>query len=248
MRRLRPLVLCYHAVSESWPDELAIPPARLLEQITRLIGRGFPAGSASDALAGRRVLHVTFDDAYANVGSVLPELADLGVPVTIFACPSFADDGRPFVVPELAERTKGFRGEAQTMRWDELRASASMGVEIGSHTVSHPHLTSLTDEELGLELSASKQRLEDELGRPCRFVAYPYGEHDARVRAAARFAGYEAGFALDAQDHQDPFAVPRVDLYRSDGRLRVALKASAAYRPIQTLLMGLRSRGRAGER
>jgi peptidoglycan/xylan/chitin deacetylase (PgdA/CDA1 family) len=188
------------------------------------------------------VLHVTFDDAYVNVSSVLPALASLRVPVTVFACPGFAEDGRPFLVPELRTRTDGFHSEVRTMSWDELRASVGIGVEIGSHTVSHPHLTRLSDVELERELGDSKQRLEDELAVPCRFLAYPYGEHDARVRGAARAAGYAGAFALRAADG-DPFAAPRVDLYRSDGRLRVALKTSAVYRPAQALRAKLR-RGR----
>jgi peptidoglycan/xylan/chitin deacetylase (PgdA/CDA1 family) len=116
-----------------------------------------------------------------------------------------------------------------------------MGVEIGSHTVSHPHLTRLSDAELQRELGESKQRLEDELAAPCRFLAYPYGEHDERVRAAARAAGYAGAFALRAGDG-DTFAIPRIDLYRSDGRRRVALKTSAVYRPAQSLRAKLRGR------
>jgi Polysaccharide deacetylase len=65
--------------------------------------------------------------------------------VTIFACPSFADDGRPLDVPELTERTRTFQDEVRTINWNELRESASMGVDIGSHTVSHSHLTRLGD-------------------------------------------------------------------------------------------------------
>jgi peptidoglycan/xylan/chitin deacetylase (PgdA/CDA1 family) len=234
-------VLCYHAVSETWPDELAIAPELLVEQVRRLLGHRRP-GSAADVLAGRPVLHVTFDDAYSNVSTVLPGLATIGVPSTVFACADLADEGRPFLVPELRTRTEGFHSEVRTMSWDGLRESMAMGVEIGSHTVSHPHLTRLSDSELERELGESKRRLEDGLGAPCRFLAYPYGEHDARVRAAARAAGYAGAFALRAADG-DPFAIPRVDLYRSDGRVRVALKTSALYRPAQSALATLR-RGR----
>lgn len=194
-------------------------------------------------MADRPVLHVTFDDAYRNVGSVLDELTALRVPVTVFACSAFADDPRPFVVPELVDRVRGFEDEVLTMGWDELRERASMGVEIGSHTVSHPHLTRLEDSELTRELASSKERLEDELGRPCRFLAYPYGEHDERVRAATRAAGYEGAFALNAKG-VDTFAVPRVDLYRSDGSVRVGLKTSAVYRPLQSF-KGALSRSRS---
>jgi peptidoglycan/xylan/chitin deacetylase (PgdA/CDA1 family) len=239
MTRSRTLVLCYHAVSEAWPDDLAIPPDVLVGQIRKLLARGFVPGTADDALAGRRIFHVTFDDAYRELRRVLPDLRQLGLSVTIFACPSFADDGRPFDVPELTERTRTFQDEVRTMNWNELRESASMGVDIGSHTVSHSHLTRLGDLELKHELEVSKERIEDELRRPCRFLAYPYGEQDGRVRAAARSAGYEGAFALRAR-RGDPYAIPRVDIYRSDGRLRFALKTSVAYWSIQTVITPLR--------
>jgi peptidoglycan/xylan/chitin deacetylase (PgdA/CDA1 family) len=61
-------------------------------------------------------------------------------------------------VPELAERTRALEDEARTMNWEELRASASVGVEIGSHTVSHPHLTRLGEAELERELTESKEQ------------------------------------------------------------------------------------------
>jgi peptidoglycan/xylan/chitin deacetylase (PgdA/CDA1 family) len=244
MTRFRALVLCYHAVSRSWPDELAVPADVLVQQVRTLLRRGFEPGTLDDALAGRRIVHVTFDDAYENVGQVLPELLQLALPVTIFACSAFAEDGRPFAVPELAERTRANQDEVRTMSWEQLRASASVGAEIGSHTVSHPHLTRLGDAELRCELADSKERIEDELRRPCRFLAYPYGEQDSRVRAAARSAGYEGAFALRARGG-DRHAMPRVDIYRSDGRLRFGLKASAAYRPIQAALATFRANPRA---
>jgi hypothetical protein len=44
MTRNRALVLCHHAVSETWPDDLAIPPDVLVGQIPKLLGRGTCAG------------------------------------------------------------------------------------------------------------------------------------------------------------------------------------------------------------
>jgi peptidoglycan/xylan/chitin deacetylase (PgdA/CDA1 family) len=240
MTRNRALVLCYHAASETWPDELAVPPEVIVEQTRVLLRRGLAPGTADDVLAGKPVLHVTFDDAYRGLRRVLPELTELGVAVTVFACSALADEGRPIDVPELTERTRAFQEEARTMTWNDLREAARMGIEIGSHTVSHPHLTQLEDAEVERELEVAKERIEDELGRPCRFLSYPYGEQDSRVRAAARSAGYAGAFALRAQ-RGDPYAIPRVDIYRSDGRLRFGLKTSVAYRSIQTVLLAFRS-------
>jgi peptidoglycan/xylan/chitin deacetylase (PgdA/CDA1 family) len=110
------------------------------------------------------------------------------------------------------------------MTWEELREVVAIGVDVGSHTVNHPRLTELSDAELRHELRDSKQRVEDELRRPCTLLVYPFGDQDARVRAAARDAGYSAAFA----DYQpfDVFAIPRVGLYRHDTRKRADFKLS----------------------
>ncbi len=120
--------------------------------------------------------------------------------------------------------------EFATLRWDDLRELAERGVEIGSHTISHPHLPRLGDAELTRELGESRARIEDELGSPCRYLAYPYGEQDARVRAAARRAGYDAAFAVPGRRSPvDPWALPRVDLYWRDRGLRARIKLSPLF-------------------
>jgi peptidoglycan/xylan/chitin deacetylase (PgdA/CDA1 family) len=236
----RPLVLCYHAVSESWPDELGVHPTELARQLRALLLRRFRPASLTDTIGVRgRLLHVTFDDAYRSVAKAIPILERHGVPATIFVCTDYARNGRPLAVPELAARAEAFPRELETMTWDDVRAVAERGIEIGSHTITHPHLPDLADAELVRELRDSRVELEDELGRPCPHLAYPYGETDERVGEAARQAGYEAAFAL-APRAPGRYAVPRVALYRKDTLLRAMLKTS----PVREGLHRLGSFGR----
>jgi peptidoglycan/xylan/chitin deacetylase (PgdA/CDA1 family) len=127
------------------------------------------------------------------------------------------------MIPELAGDDPA---ELATMTWDELRAHAERGVAIASHGVSHAHLTRLSDDEVRRELAESKQQIEGELGRPCIELAYPYGEHDERVRSAARAVGYERAFAL-WEKSEDPYALPRLDLYRRHSPVRTLLRLYA---------------------
>lgn len=225
---LRALVLCYHSVSDEWEHQLAVRTRAFERQLASLLRRGFRPVAAEAVLdGGRRSLHVTFDDAYADIGGALGTLERLGVPATVFASTAFADEGRPLDVPELADEAAARPERLRTMTWEQLRGIAERGVTIGSHTVNHPHLPTLSDSELDRELGDSRARIEDELGRPCRLFAYPYGEHDDRVRAAVRRVGYDAAFALWAgSSRRDRFALPRVDLYRRDDGLRGTLKTS----------------------
>jgi peptidoglycan/xylan/chitin deacetylase (PgdA/CDA1 family) len=201
-----PLVLCYHAVSATWNHRLCIEPQLLLRQV--------------HALSRFWKVHATFDDAFRSAASSFPALERLGAAIQIFPCTKFAREGAPLAIPELAGDDPV---ELTTMTWDDLRGHADRGVAIGSHTISHAHLTRLSDAELRHELEDSKDELEAELGRPCTELAYPYGEHDARVRAAARAAGYRVAYALRGRKG-DPYSWPRVDLYRRHTPLRTFLR------------------------
>ncbi|MGH2921563.1 MAG: polysaccharide deacetylase family protein [Gaiellaceae bacterium] len=239
----RPLVLCYHAVSDGWPNALAVRPVAFERQLQSVLRRGFRPVDAAQAVAGRgRMLHVTFDDAYASISGALDVLERLGVQATVFAATGFAEEGRPLDVPELAAEAIDHPHELRTMNWDELRGVAERGFEVGSHTVGHPHLTRLADTVLDRELRESRARCEGELGRPCRYLAYPYGEHDRRVEAASERAGYEAAFTLHGKwAHAERYAVKRVDIYRADSPLRARLKTSFARSPAYALAALLRA-------
>ena len=207
---MRPLVLCYHAVSPTWEHRLAIQPDLLLRQI-RVLSRFRP-------------VQATFDDAFRSAASIFPALELLGVPIQIFVCTSYARTGAPLTLPELAGDD---REQLATMDWDALLEHADRGVAIGSHAVSHPHLTKLSADELRRELNESREEIEDRLGRRCEDLAYPYGEHDKRVRAAARAAGYGRAYALRGS-RSDPYAAPRVDLYRRHTVPRTLLRVAAS--------------------
>jgi peptidoglycan/xylan/chitin deacetylase (PgdA/CDA1 family) len=223
--RRSPLVLCYHAVSDSWNHRLSVPPKMFARQLAQLMRLYRPAAAEQVVFEGVPGLHVTFDDAFRSVVNAVPTLRDFGVPATVFVCSGYGREGRSLQVSELTDELRAYPDELATMTWEELRELANDGIEIGSHTVSHPHLSRLDDAELRRELVESRERVEDEIGRPCRFLAYPFGEEDDRVRAATRHAGYLAAFALRTNHVPvDPFSFPRLGIWREDRLLRTAAK------------------------
>ena len=117
--------------------------------------------------------------------------------------------------------------EMVCLGWDELRGLARSGWEVGSHTCSHPHLTTLDDAILARELSQSRAAVEHGIGQPCRSIAYPYGDVDARVIEATRAAGYELGASLPGRPGSTaPLDWPRVGVYHGDDMRRFKLKVS----------------------
>jgi len=125
------------------------------------------------------------------------------------------------------------------MSWDDLRTLAAAGWEIGAHTCSHPHLPQLGTDAIARELAESRAVCERELGRPCRSVAYPFGEADDRARAVAADAGYEAAAGLSAAAFvaRDRFDWPRVGVWHGEPDWRFRVKVS----PVTTWLRGSRA-------
>jgi peptidoglycan/xylan/chitin deacetylase (PgdA/CDA1 family) len=77
------------------------------------------------------------------------------------------------------------------LSWDEVREMAANGVTIGSHTLNHAMLTSLSADEARHEIGYSKRQIEDRLGQECRLFAYPFGDFDASSIELVEDCGYE---------------------------------------------------------
>ena len=233
------LVLCYHAVSERWTADLSITPENLEAQLDLLANRGYRGVTFTDAVKGvpeGKAVAVTFDDAYRSVLELgEPILARLGWPATVFVPTDFAGTERPMSWPGIDHWAGGeFDRELVPMSWEELDGLAARGWEIGSHTCSHPHLTGLEDAVLEDELRRSKSVCEERLGRACESIAYPYGDHDARVVEVARRAGYRtAGTLPSRMDAGDPLRWPRVGVYYGDDLRRFKAKVSPLVRGLR---------------
>jgi peptidoglycan/xylan/chitin deacetylase (PgdA/CDA1 family) len=250
MRRLaRPLTLCYHAASATWPYRLSLPPTTIEAHVKLFRRRGFAPVRAHEILRGRgRFFHVTFDDAFTSAGGAMAKLAARGVPSTVFVCTDLADrSGARLEVSELEEELRVRPDELATLSWSELAELSADGyVEIGSHTVTHAKLWQLADTELDKELRESKASIEDHTGRPCRFLAYPYGRADGRVIRAAERAGYEAAFLLLNGRWGERHALPRIDLYPRDHGARLFLKTEPSISlPLAAILRWKRRLARA---
>jgi len=101
------------------------------------------------------------------------------------------------------------------LTWDQVREMQAAGVVFGSHTRFHAWLDRVSDAELYHELSAAKARIEAETARACHALAYPNGNHDARVRAAAARAGYRHALTQDRginAEGFDPLALGRIEV------------------------------------
>ena len=67
-----------------------------------------------------------------------------------------------------------------SMNWDEVRQLAADPLAtIGAHTMAHHSLNQLTDLEIETEVHVARRELEEQIGRPVRHFAYPFGGRNA---------------------------------------------------------------------
>jgi peptidoglycan/xylan/chitin deacetylase (PgdA/CDA1 family) len=225
---VNPVVLCYHGVSETWPAETSVTPSRLEEHLTSFVTRGYVGATLTDAVTSQlspRTLVVTFDDAPRSLFVLArPILASLGLPATVFVPTAFPGSADPMAWSGQ-ERWVGteHEHELQCMSWDELGTLADEGWEVGAHTRTHPRLTQVADDAtLEDELAGARADCEDALAGPCRSLAYPYGDHDDRVVAAAQAAGYAVACTTPRRAApQLALRWPRVGVYHADTARRL---------------------------
>jgi peptidoglycan/xylan/chitin deacetylase (PgdA/CDA1 family) len=224
--RLRdvPMILMYHGVAEVRhdPNQLCVTPERFASQMAWLERRGLrgvSVGQLVDAMAAGRhrgLVGITFDDGYASVlDAAVPRLRGHGFGATAFI---------------ISERLGGSNEWDEGPRFplltrDGVRELAAAGIEIGSHSATHPPLAGLRPDRLTAEIGQSRSRLAGLLGTEVRGFAYPYGSMDRAARRAVRDAGYEYACAVQASLAEiGPAALPRFYVGQQDDATRMAAK------------------------
>ncbi len=219
-------VLMFHSVCIpcSKPErEWYIGPEQFLRFIAWLAEWGYQSLTPMEWVAGKKLpRHVilTFDDGYDDFYTeAFPVLERFGLSATVFV-----------VVDRIGKSNNwdhklGYRSR-RLLTLQEIRELHRHGVAFGSHSLTHPFLTLLSDEDLRCEVSDSKSRLEDLLGSEVTCFAYPGGRVDPRVRAAVADAGYKTAMSVrhGLNFSEDPLWMKRINVSENDSQLRFTLK------------------------
>lgn len=181
-------VLMYHSIdyTSDKNDRMTVSPEVFARQMGYLHDKGYNVIPLEKAVwyietktrPPSKTVAVTIDDGYENNYTYAwPALKKYDIPATIFVI-------------------VGLVGKEGFMEWPEIKELADSGIiDIESHTISHLWLTGLDDISLKYELVESKRILEGHLGKDIKFLCYPMGGYDERVKKAVRDAGYKAAFA-----------------------------------------------------
>ena len=210
-------ILCYHEVHPEG-EVLSRTPRRsaatsdtsesmryvahledFVAQLDYLDANGYhviPLADLVDYLQGRRdslpprAVVITFDDGWlCTYMTAWPELEKRGMPFTFFIYPGLV-----------------VQHGSHTVKWEQIAEMAAAGVDIESHSWSHPFLTLKNNHQvdpanydtfLKHELLDSRKRLEKASGKDVRFFCYPYGDYDQTVIDAALRDGYAAATTVE---------------------------------------------------
>ena len=237
-QRLPPLALAYHSVADrplrDDPFGLCTSERRLDRQIRRLLAWGYELVTfgelahrvLDDGASGSAAL--TFDDGFAdNLHALVPLLRAHRASATVF------------VVSGWLGGCHSAPPRSPILTAEELRTLAAAGVEIGSHTVTHPDLSALDYDEALAELATSKHELEGVLDAPVDVVAYPFGNANPITLAACAGAGYRAACRTSGNGSwEEPLNMPRQDMDNGATLVGLRLKRNDRYEPLVSTRVG----------
>lgn len=234
-RSRRASFLCYHSIAPEGPSYLTISADLFERQLVELRRRGLRSGDMSiltEIAEGQRVAptaFLTFDDGFRdNYEVALPLLLEHGFSAFIFVLPPLVDSGAPLAWPEVADGQQRYSSTMLSVTWPMLEEMKEAGFEVGSHTLTHPHLTELRGETLKEELWESRARIMERLGS-CDTLAYPFGEWNLEVSTAAVECGYRFAFSLPrrgGRQRTTPHSIPRINVDHRDKERRFGHKLS----------------------
>ena len=204
-------ILMFHCV-DTTRSALSISAGELASLILAIRASGHAIVSVRDLLehgrAPDKAVAFTFDDGALSVAEIAaPILNELGVPATVFLATGYV--GLRSDWQFLLARPTRF----PLMTWGHVERLFAAGHAIEAHSVTHPDLRAVADDQLEEEIARPIEEIGQRLGMKPTMVAYPYGFHDDRVVARVR-NHYRYGLttclrSLGMNEHS--LRIPRID-------------------------------------
>lgn len=161
-----------------------------------------------------REVAITFDDGFHDsFSSAVPVLLKLHYPATFFLVSGLMGRTNEW------DRNTMLELSYRLMDWDDAIQLRDSGLDIGSHSVTHPVLPEIESQRAVEEIRTSKVEIEARLGITVRYFAYPYGRFDSKTRNMVYAAGYQAACSTlsgFANQENDPYALRRIEVFGYD--------------------------------
>jgi peptidoglycan/xylan/chitin deacetylase (PgdA/CDA1 family) len=195
-------LLCYHSVGQPELGVNDCSPQQFRRQIEFALKLGYrfvPAAQIARGEGRAYDLSITFDDGWRSVLTMAtPILSEYQIPFTLFIATGLVE------APSEWHRSR-------MLRWAEIRDLAKMGVEIGSHSVSHPDFAQINEQQTIDELEQSRMMIKSRLDLLVDCFAIPFGQSKNWTSFAndvAHQTGYELVYS-QAENTRPQGTIPR---------------------------------------
>jgi peptidoglycan/xylan/chitin deacetylase (PgdA/CDA1 family) len=233
-------LLAYHNIDRAPPgarlQRLYVTPQQFDLQLRTLQRCGFRGVSIDTAVAALatgsddRLIGLTFDDGYVdNLTVAMPILQKYGFTATCYVVSECIGTYNQWDAEQLNVR-KPLMTVAQLRQW------ADAGMEVGSHTRTHPRLDQLDPGPAYDEIADSRTALMQLLGREVKHFCYPYGRFLPAVANSVRMAGYQSAVSTlrgIARASDDLYSLPRVSVHGDGSFIKFLLKVLTSYEDLK---------------
>ncbi|WP_378953531.1 polysaccharide deacetylase family protein [Pelosinus sp. sgz500959] len=201
-------ILLYHRVG-SEPDDLTISVKHFEQDMELLSYGGYNALSLeqvkqhlqgnSSSLPSKPIV-ITFDDGYLdNYINAFPILQKYSMVASFYIITGMVGNNDRLTIPQIREMQ-------------------AVGMDFGSHTITHRSLGELVPKDVATELNQSKSDLEQIIGKSVDFISYPCGSYKSETLQIAREAGYLGGFSVQSgfAEFSNPLTIRRIPIFHHD--------------------------------
>ena len=191
------------------------------------IGNSLPELVVSPQTFESRLKALQLDGWTTVTAAVLADHVVSGVPLPkktmVITIDDGRDDGYTYALPILQKLhfvatyyvITGRIGKARYLTVTQLRSMATMGMEIGNHTLHHSGVSGRSDTYYLDEVRAAQQQLTAWLGTPPATFAYPFGLHPTGLIKAVSDVGLRLAFTTISGHSESPSTLlltPRIRL------------------------------------
>lgn len=218
-------VLTYHNIDtppkHAKLKTLYLKPSKFNRQLSFLRRFGYITPSLDNITFDRKEVILTFDDGYKDfLENALPIIRQFSFRAVVF------------VVADLVGSYNQWDWQKLNIKkplidWQDIDYIIKQGIEIGSHTLTHPFLTKIDPKDARREIEFSKKKLEDKIGVEIKSFCYPYGDYNQTVRDMVEKAGYKYAFTTKHgkfKKEDDPYQINRITIFGNITLLEFGLK------------------------
>lgn len=230
MNRKKVTILSYHSVVDNSEPARPDPykqhiPVDLFQQHLDYLQKHYTVVSLKDFLKAKREnrslpnysVILTFEDGFQDFYTVAArQLAQRQLTAAVFVITDRAD-------PHFPTNGESF------LSWSQVQELALSGIEVGSHTCSHPKLPELSLDEVRRELADSRTAILGHIDQSSVPLSFPHGRTSGAISQLGQSIGYSCAITttLGPNDRgADIFALSRTTIASDDDLPTFAARVS----------------------